>query len=331
MSSQKYKLMGTRRTRHLPSGPPTCAPWATPLGPVQLAKAPIDEDDPADHSHDTPTLLLKVETSVLPSMLFPSSSSSSRVWLLVTPGHTSQRVLLISGFISLRRVWPAHTGAAKLQREFVIQASYMIHGVIVIGERQFIRRTITAERLREHDTVCSARIVSSEAPVLRDQPTSSREAPKSVRVMVHTSICRRWVCVAFCGFVQAACLMEVNAEQRFTTHLQQWWRHVQGKTSFKHRLVNARLLPLGLSQCGSRLFEVDFLITALAIPCCSLLHLALSAAVVGVRPVRRALRQVEEFLVLQQGFMLTAVMLLWRAVITALITCVFATVAAHMS
>ena len=333
MSSQKYMMTWTRRPRHSPRGPPTCT-LQTTLVSVQLAQAPFDEADSTDstgYCHDTPMLLLKMEIGVLPSVLF---LSSSKMWLVVACGHAWEPVLLILGFISPRQVWPVHTGAAKTQRELVIHAGYKMHNDIVISGRHFMRRTTTAERFHEHDAKCGVRIVSSEALLLKERPASPRrQAPKTV--MAHISICRQWFCVVslFCSLVLAGCVLEKRAaEQRLKTHLQLWWRNVQREISMKHhRLVDAGLLPLALLQCGSRLLDVDFLITALAIPCSSLLHLALSAVVVGVRPVRQALRRLEEFLVLKQSFMLRAAILLWRAVLTALITCVFAVVAAHMT
>lgn len=314
------------RTRHSARNPPTTALSAT-LAAAQQAKPPIDENEPADHSQETLSLLLEVESGVLPSFVSPSS----RVGLAVTRGHASQRVLLISRFISPGRVWPVHAGGAKTQRIFFIHGSYKIHNDI--GKCLAIRRITTAEPLHEYDAECSARMVSSQAPLLQDWHTSPSRAVQK-RIMVHASICRWLFCTTslFCGLLFAACILEkVDAEQRFTTHLQQWWGLVLRQTGLKHRLEDARLLSLALSQCRSRMLEADFVITALAIPCCSLLHLALSALVVAVRPVRHALRRLEELLAPQQGFIQNAVLVVWRAVLIVLITCVFVAVAAHMS
>lgn len=124
----------------------------------------------------------------------------------------------------------------------------------------------------------------------------------------------------------------------FVSHLRQCWGLVVTTASTVWRVLASRLhrhclylLPLARDalQCPARLLQADLLLVALALACCSLLHLALSAVLMGVRPVRHALRHLENQLVACPRPVLAVATLLWRCFVTVVIIFIFAAVAAR--
>lgn len=157
---------------------------------------------------------------------------------------------------------------------------------------------------------------------------------------------RRWLC---CLMLLAAFLLltfflfwvastSQGVVKWLTTHLRQSWCLVATTASTCRLVFNSTLWRLGHSliflargskRCWISILQTNRLLIALALPCCTLLHLALSAILMSVRAVRHALRNLEHNLPTCPHLVLMGILMLWRCFITAIITLVFAAVAAH--
>ena len=206
----------------------------------------------------------------------------------------------------------------------------------LLADERLVRRTTRAERIWEYDAVCGLRIASSETTRLKERTRSlNGEAPEA---MVHGNTYRWRSCLACvcCVLLIATCFIGTvewsrsHVIQRLIARLHKDWPRGLEATNVQRRFVDVCLLLLTFLQCWTWQFDAGLLITALAILCCTLLHLLLSLVLLGVRPARHALSYLEERLVPLLSFNLRVATLLWRALVTAIIICIFAVVAANM-
>lgn len=184
--------------------------------------------------------------------------------------------------------------------------------------------------------------VSSTKTMPKQHSSSSKQKEDSNTTARHSNT-RKWrpfLVAMAAGFLPVLCLFwELNSSQEITkwlaSHLRQCWCLVATTASacwrvcapaLHHLCHGILLLAQAFSECLIRLLYSDFFLVAVALACCSLLHLALSGLLLFVRPVRHALSFLEQNLSVCPCPVLTATTLLWRALVTAIIICVFAAV-----
>lgn len=215
------------------------------------------------------------------------------------------------------------------------------------GPECFVVSVARAARRRSARSgrVLEARVASFEAvPPGYSGPSVQRKPPKTVAG--HSTTCR-WrpflLMALAAGLLLALGLIwGANSSQGIVkwlaSHLRQCWGLVATTASTVWRVLASwlhrhclDLLPLALAalRCPARLLQADLLLIALGLACCSLLHVVLSAVLMGVRPVRQALRHLEDQLLACSRPVLAVATLLWRSFVTAVIIFIFAAVAAR--
>lgn len=212
-------------------------------------------------------------------------------------------------------------------------------GRLMVNMARAARRR-NAKPVRE---VVEARVASFEAmPQKKSSPSVQAMAHKTIAVHSNVRTWRRSL-VLLAACLLALCLIwEASSSQGrvkwLASHLRRSWYLVATTVSTCCQVSESTLRRLGRGlfflargswRCWTRLLQSDRLLIALALACCSLLHLALSAAMLGVLSVRHALRCLEHNLPACPNLVLTVAMLLWRVLVTATITLVFAAVAKH--
>lgn len=186
-----------------------------------------------------------------------------------------------------------------------------------------------------------ARVASFEAV----KPENRSPAVQTEPAAVHSNT-RRWslcLMVLLTGLLLALLLIcEANSSQSIikwvashfllcrclvTARAGTCWR--VSVTSLHHICHQLWLLVRGSSHCFTKLLQSDSLLILVTLPCCSLLHFAVTAVLMWVRPVRHAVRRLEERLLRCPRPVVVAARVLWRCLVTASITCVIAAVAAR--